>query len=243
MQLGLIGQSLKHSFSRKYFQDKFRRESLSGYDYQNFELSQAEEFPVLLSDHPNLKGLNVTVPYKSAVIPYLDQLSDDAKTIGAVNTIRIKNGQTTGFNTDHIAFRASLEPLIVEQPAKKVLILGSGGASKAVQYALQQMDIPSFIVSRTAAGSQLSYKQAAQNLGEYQLVINCTPVGTSPTIHEMPPLSMDNVSENHLFYDLIYNPEKSRFLKEAESKGAGIKNGYEMLVLQAEAAWQIWHED
>lgn len=242
MELGLIGQSLKHSFSRKYFQDKFRRESLSRYDYHNFELSEIEDFPALLSDHPHLMGLNVTVPYKSAVIPYLDKLSEDAQAIGAVNTIRIHKGQKTGFNTDHLAFRASLEPLLSEHPTK-ALILGSGGASKAVQYALEQMDITPVVVSRQTGDGRVSYEKAGQELGEYQLVVNCTPLGTSPAIHEMPPLSMENVSENHLFYDLIYNPEESRFLKEAKSKGARIKNGYEMLVLQAEAAWQIWHED
>mgnify|MGYP006286004803 CR=1 FL=1 len=240
MELGLIGRSLGHSFSRAFFNNKFEQEGLSGYHYRNFELARINEFPALLQKHPQLAGLNVTIPYKSQIIPLLDVISEEALEIEAVNVIRIRNGSTTGFNTDHSGFRESLMPLLrgIEDQA---LILGSGGAARAVVYALKSLGIKSQVVSRKPTSDQMSYRDAGIQLAEFPLVVNCTPLGTYPEQEQMPPLPLDNVSENHLFYDLIYNPAKTRWLKQAEKRGARAKNGYEMLVRQAEAAWRIWH--
>lgn len=242
MELGLIGRSLSHSFSYRYFDEKFKKEGLTNCYYRNYELNEVKDFRSLMKDHPELKGLNVTVPYKSEIISYLDELDPVAREIGAVNTILIKGGHTTGYNTDHLGFRESLTPFLTDDN-HRALVLGSGGASRAVQYTLDQLGIPHEVVSRKPAKDQLSYEVAGQQLASFDLVINCTPLGTYPQSEEMPPLTLDNVSENHLFYDLIYNPEKSRLLSEAEKRGARVKNGYEMLILQAEAAWKIWHED
>ncbi len=242
MHLGLIGKSLKHSFSKNYFERKFTHLSLQAYQYQNYELEEVSEFSSLIKRIPNLAGLNVTIPYKTAIIPHLDRISSEAKEIEAVNTIAIRNGITYGFNTDHLGFRRSLMPLLKTRDYQ-ALILGSGGASKAVQYALQNLGIPFVMVSTRSKPDAISYEEAGELLGRYSLVINCTPVGTWPQEQEMPALSLAHVSENHLFYDLIYNPEKTRLLQEAEMRGARVKNGYEMLKLQAEESWKIWHMD
>lgn len=240
MQLGLIGRSLSHSFSRQYFQQKFEREELEGYSYSNFELAAITDFPGLLDQQPGLEGLNVTIPYKEAILPYLDSISPEAREIGAVNTIRIREGRLEGFNTDAYGFRESLKPLL-KASMKEALVLGSGGASRAVVYALRQLGVKPLGVSRHPSVKQIDYGQASGLLHRVKLVINTTPVGTFPEIHEMPPLSLSRVLENYLFYDLIYNPGESRFLREAKQRGASIKNGHEMLILQAERAWAIWH--
>ena len=241
MKLGLIGKSLGHSFSKEYFNNKFRKEDLKNYEYQNYELREIGELKGLLSANKDLKGLNVTIPFKTRVMDLLDRIDEDAQQIGAVNTIAIKDGKMTGYNTDHLGFRKSLEPLL--KPAQnRALILGTGGASRAISFALEKMSIPSTLVSRLPKRDEWSYEDAGSKLADFRIVINCTPLGTAPHTDQMPPLSLLHVSENHLFYDLIYNPEKTRLLKEAERKGAKIKNGHEMLILQAEAAWQIWHK-
>lgn len=241
MQLGLIGKSLKHSFSRTYFSEKFERENLKGFSYQNFELESIEQFPELLKTNPQLHGLNVTIPYKEKVIPFLDNLSPEAEKIGAVNTILNQNGTLTGFNTDVFGFENSLKPLL-KREHQKALILGTGGASKAITYTLQKLDIQYVKVSRQPKDGELTYGQAAELLDEYLIVVNTTPLGTFPKTEEIPPLTLDKVSENHLFYDLIYNPPQTAFLRQAAHQGAQIKNGHEMLILQAEKAWQIWNQ-
>ena len=238
MRFGLIGKSLSHSFSKKFFAAKFKREGLA-HTYENFELSTIHDFPQLLQTQKDLAGLNVTIPYKSEIIPYLDKISAEAAEIGAVNTIRFVNGQLQGFNTDVFGFVESLRPLLKTYHTK-ALVLGSGGASRAVCHGLKKLNIDYKIVSRHPQNGQLSYAQASDNLDEYRIVINTTPAGTFPKTEDKPDLRLEKVSENHLFYDLIYNPPKSRLLKEAEMQGALIKNGQEMLVLQAAKAWEIW---
>lgn len=238
MKLGLIGKSLEHSFSPRYFAGKFRRAQLSGYSYQRFELPQIDDFPALI-DEEDPDGLNVTIPYKTQVIPYLDELTDSARSIGAVNTIAFSQGRSTGHNTDWIGFRDSLTPLL-KPHHKQALILGSGGASKAVRYALENLGIATLTVSRNPKAGEVDYREASERLQQFPLVINTTPLGTFPKTEEMPPLSLANVSEIHLFYDLVYNPAETRLLSKVRAKGAQIKNGYQMLELQAEAAWQFW---
>ncbi len=241
MKLGLIGRSLQHSFSRDYFKRKFESAGLGHHSYVNFELSHISEFPALIQNHPNLRGLNVTIPYKTEIIPYLDTLSHEAREIGAVNTILIDGDKLKGYNTDAHGFAASLNPLL-QQHHTRALILGTGGASKAIAYTLARLNIHYVKVSRTPLPGQINYREASEKLDQFPLVINTTPLGTFPDINNIPPLELDKVSENHLFYDLVYNPEKTRLLTEAEQKGAVIKNGYDMLILQAERAWEIWNE-
>lgn len=240
MELGLIGRTLQHSFSRNYFEEKFAREGLSGYSYSNFELQEMEELPRLLETNPELQGLNVTIPYKEAVLAYLDQLSDEAQEIGAVNTIAIRDGKLFGFNTDVYGFRESLKPLL-KPNHKNALVLGTGGASRAVVYALRQLGLKPQLVGRNPKENILGYDEASARLSEFQIVVNTTPLGTFPKTDEKPPLNTGRVLENYLFYDLIYNPGETGFLREAKSRGASTKNGHEMLILQAEKAWEIWH--
>ena len=241
MQLGLLGKSLKHSFSKTYFTEKFAQLDLPHYSYQNFEIASIEDFPKLLKQNPHLNGLNVTIPYKESVIPFLDKISVEAKEIGAVNTILFKNHQLIGYNTDAYGFELSLAPLLKSNHTK-ALILGTGGASKAISYALKKLGISSLKVSRTPAENEYSYEEAASLLETHHLVVNTTPLGTYPNTSEIPALALEKVSENHLFYDLIYNPSKTSLLLAAERKGAKIKNGHEMLIFQAEKAWEIWND-
>lgn len=237
-QFGLIGKKLGHSFSQHYFRNKFQKEQIQDADYALFELSSIEEFPALLMNTPGLSGLNVTLPYKSAIIPYLNALDDAAKTIGAVNTIQLCPEGPKGWNTDIIGFRDTFVPLL--QPHhKKALILGDGGASKAVQYVLRDLEIDFHVISRKG---ELKYAQMDKQMIEnHPLIIQTTPVGMYPNIEETLPFDLDGIGKDHLVYDLIYNPEKTKFLTDAEYRGAIIKNGLEMLHLQAEGAWQIWN--
>lgn len=240
MHLGLLGKSLEHSFSKNYFEEKFKRLKLKNYSYSNFELESIDELPKLLEINPQLQGLNVTIPYKKQVIPFIDKLTDAAESIGAVNCISIKDQQLIGYNTDYIGFKKSLIPLLKTND-KKALILGTGGVSQAIAYSLEQLSIFYKKVSRNPVKDQISYSTAGKLLDNFQIVINTTPLGTFPNTDEMPPLSLYSVTENHLFYDLIYNPSETRLLTLAKKKGARTKNGYEMLQLQAEAAWEIWN--
>ncbi|MCP4439416.1 MAG: shikimate dehydrogenase [Aureispira sp.] len=238
---GLIGRKLSHSFSPKYFAQKFNKEGILNTEYLAFPLTTIEEFPVLFQKQENLVGLNVTIPYKTTVIPFLDKVDCAASEIGAVNTIRLHNGELHGFNTDVYGFEQSLQPLL-KPYHQKALVLGTGGAAKAVCYVLQQLNIPFKLVSRNPHASQLSYQIISpQLLEEYLLVINTTPLGMYPNINEAPSLPYLSVGNKHLFYDLVYNPQKTLFLQRAEAQGATIKNGLEMLHLQAEKAWQIWN--
>ena len=243
---GIIGKKLGHSFSAKFFNEKFKREGLPE-TYNLFPIPDIKEFPALIKDNQDLKGLNVTIPYKSEVIPYLQELSPEAKAIGAVNVIKIKrNGDSIhleGHNTDSIGFRDSLSPLL-NPNIKKALILGTGGASKAVAYILKQFGIDYTFVSRTPKENQLSYDDLTKEILEDNLlIVNTTPLGTFPDIDESPSLPYQYITPDHLCYDLVYNPEETQFLKKSASQGAKIKNGIEMLHGQALAAWDIWKSD
>jgi shikimate dehydrogenase len=241
-EFGLIGRPLSHSFSKKYFTEKFLKEGIADCSYENFELQEISELPALIQSRPALIGLNITIPYKTSVIPFLSEVSETAKNVGAVNCIHIKGDKLVGHNTDMPAFKASIQPWL--QPHhNKALILGSGGASKAVHRALTELKIESVFVSRQAVEEwQWSYNEANDfAVGTHFIIVNTTPVGMFPGVDEMPPLDYDKITKNHLVYDLIYNPAKTKFLQEAEQRGAVVLNGFEMLVRQAEESWRIWN--
>ena len=240
-EFGLIGKDIDYSFSRSYFNEKFKNEGLN-HNYVNFDIDSIEEFSNIISSTKNLKGLNVTIPYKEAVIPYLDKLHKTAKKIGAVNTIKItKKGKLIGYNTDYFGFEKSIEPLI-KKHHKKALILGTGGASKAIAYALERLNIKHQFVSRSQSKKNvISYDSLTENdIKSHQIIINCTPLGTYPKTNECPDILYDAIDNTHLVFDLIYNPEETKFLTIAKIKGASICNGSKMLELQAEKAWNIW---
>lgn len=240
-RFGLIGKNIEYSFSRGYFAEKFRKLGLDSYTYENFDLQSIGEFSKVLPTNPDLAGLNVTIPYKQEVIPFLDQLHPEAEAIGAVNTIAFNQGKTMGYNTDIIGFRESLKPLL-RPTDRAALVLGSGGASKAVCHALESLDIYWKMVSRKPASDQFGYEDLNEAvLAEYQILINCTPLGTHPRTEAAPELPYESLNSDHLLYDLVYNPPLTRFLKLGLQQGARIKNGREMLELQAEASWEIWN--
>lgn len=238
---GLIGEKLTHSFSKRYFTEKFDREGIDA-QYDLFELSHIAEFPQLLRRHPNFQGLNVTIPYKSEVIPFLDALSPAAEEIGAVNTIKFEEGKLIGFNTDVIGFTASLEKVLGERKIKKALVLGTGGASKGIVYALAtSFHCTSQLISRHEKSGVLSYEQLREtDWRSFDLVVNTTPLGTYPQEDTCPPLRYEGFHSDQIAFDLVYNPAETLFLKQARAAGAVGMNGYEMLVGQAEAAWEIW---
>ena len=245
-QLGLIGYPLGHSFSKKYYLEKFRNEGIKNIDYDLYPLSTIKEFPSLYLNNPEFYGANVTIPYKQEVMQYLTELSEEAKEIGAVNCIQIRHEsdgvRLKGFNTDAYGFEKSLEPLLKPNHSK-ALIFGNGGATKAVAYSLKKLGIDFKIVSRTKTEDNLSYEDLTEALIlNTPLLINCTPLGTFPKTEECPALPYHVISSEHLLYDLIYNPEETLFLKKGKERGAAIKNGYEMLVLQAEKNWEIWNQ-
>ena len=241
---GLIGYPLGHSFSRKFFNDKFASEGIDA-QYINFEIPSIEEFPRVIADNPELRGLNVTIPYKQQVMQYLDDISPEAKAIGAINVIKVEHigDQTklTGYNSDVIGFVNSLRPLL--QPHhKKALILGTGGASKAIYYGLtEKLGLETLFVSRTPREGAITYSDiTADTLREYEVVVNCTPTGMFPHTDECPQLPYETLTSNNLLYDLVYNPEETLFMKKGMSQGATVKSGLEMLLLQALAAWEFW---
>lgn len=238
---GLIGKDISYSFSKKYFTEKFKQEGLCSLQYVNFDIQDISEAQAILSDS-TLGGLNVTIPYKETIIPFLDGLSHEASTIGAVNTIRfLDDGKKIGYNTDYIGFRDSLIPLLRPYHTK-ALILGTGGAAKAVAYALGELNIPFLNVSRQKNEGQISYEEITPEILKlYTIIINCTPIGTFPNKENNMPISTAHFTSDHLVYDLIYNPEMTVFLHKAKEKGAIVKNGYEMLKIQAEHAWKIWN--
>ncbi|MFV8366019.1 shikimate dehydrogenase family protein [Flavobacterium sp. XS1P27] len=242
-RFGLLGRNISYSFSKGYFTDKFNSENFEGCTYENFDIPEIAAFPEVIKNTSDLKGLNVTIPYKETVIPFLDKLSKKAELIGAVNTIKItKKGKLKGYNTDYYGFKKSLQPLL--QPHhKKVLILGTGGASKGVAFALDELDIPYTFVSREAKENGIDYDRInATTFDNYQIIINATPVGTSPNVDAFPLLPYEFFTEKHIAYDLIYNPAETQFLKKAKQQGAQIKNGLDMLIFQAEKAWKIWNK-
>lgn len=238
---GLIGYPLGHSFSKEYFNNKFQSEGREDCFFELFPLENMEEFPGLLKDHSSLKGLAVTIPYKEVVMPYLQQLSNGAKEIGAVNCIEfLPGGILKGHNTDVTGFERSFTPYLKPHHTR-ALILGTGGASKAVQYVLKQLGIPYLLVSRKQDEYFISYNDIDQQLlEEYTIIINCSPVGMSPHEHNAPGIPYRLLSRHHYLFDMIYKPAETKFLLEGKQRGATIKNGYEMLVLQAEENWKIW---
>lgn len=243
---GLVGYPLKHSFSIGYFNEKFSSEKIEA-EYINFEIPDINNFPEIIEAKPNLHGLNVTIPYKEKVIPYLDELDKQAAAIGAVNVIKIirnKGGKPKliGYNSDIIGFTQSIQPLL-QSHHKKALILGTGGASKAVFHGLKNLGIEAKFVSRTARFGMLTYEELnAEIIKEYTVIVNCTPVGMYPKVDACPDIPYEAITSEHLLYDLLYNPNITLFMKKGEAKGAVTKNGLEMLLLQAFAAWEIWQK-
>lgn len=239
-KFGLIGKSLSHSFSPGYFKEKFKREHILDAEYRLYELDRIDQIKHLF-EIP-VSGLNVTIPYKEVVIPWLDILSDEARDIGAVNTIKYCKGKWVGYNTDAYGFESSLLPHLGSLSPRKALILGTGGASKAVAYVLNKLNIPFRFVSRK--GHVLQYDELdSQILRQASLIVNTTPLGMYPHDTEKPAIPYEFINEQHLFFDLIYNPEKTLFLIEGEARHARILNGRKMLEFQAERAWQIWNDD
>jgi len=242
---GLIGYPLKHSFSRAYFTEKFAKEEIDAI-YLNFEIENISLFTGIIEFQPTLKGLNVTLPYKEQVIPFLDEIDPRAQTIGAVNVIKIlrENGKVklTGYNSDIIGFQNSISPLIDKNVHTKALILGTGGASKAVLNGLKAFGIESVLVSRTPNPEQLSYLDIDQDIiNNYKVIVNTSPLGTFPNVEDAPDIPYHLLSNGHVLYDLVYNPAETKFLRLGKQQGATIKNGAEMLELQARAAWEIWN--
>ncbi|GAA4731470.1 shikimate dehydrogenase family protein [Flavisolibacter ginsenosidimutans] len=237
---GLLGRTLTHSFSKSYFAKKFAEEGISDAVYENFELKTVEEFPLLLSERPDLKGLNVTIPYKEEVLQFLTDKNDVVEAIGACNTIKIEGENLTGYNTDVIGFRKSLEPQL-RPHHKKALVLGTGGASKAIWYVLNELGIEPQLVSRHKQEGQCGYEDLGEEvLSTHHLIINTTPLGMYPNINADPPIPYEFITPQHFLFDLIYNPPKTKFLAEGEKRGAQICNGQQMLIEQAEASWRIW---
>lgn len=243
---GLIGYPLGHSFSRNFFNEKFASENIQA-EYVNFEIPSIKQFPEVIRANPNLAGLNVTIPYKEAVIPYLNRLDTDAAAIGAVNVIRInrispKETELVGYNSDVIGFSRSIEPLL-EPHHKKALILGTGGASKAVNFGLKKLGLETLFVSRSRHNEHtLTYQELTPELmDEYKVIVNTTPVGMYPNADEYPDIPYECLTHKHLLYDLLYNPDTTLFMKKGSEQGAVVKNGIEMLLLQAFEAWEIWN--
>lgn len=238
---GLIGRNISYSFSRNFFKQKFESENIPA-DYKNFDVANADEIKKVLQDNPEIEGLNVTIPYKQEIINYLDQIDPIAAEMGAVNTIKIeKTGKLKGYNTDYYGFMESLKPHLQEQHTH-ALILGTGGASKAVAFALNKLNIGYKFVSRTPTAGNFIYSELnKEHLDKYKLIVNCTPLGTHPNISDYPPIPTKFITKDHLVFDLIYNPPISSLLKQALQKNATVVNGQLMLELQAEKAWEIWN--
>lgn len=241
---GLIGYPLGHSFSQSYFNEKFQNENIDAL-YENFEIPSIENFPEIIETNPNLRGLNVTIPYKEKVISYLDVISPEAREIGAVNVIKVerkgKSTYLTGYNSDVIGFTRSIEPLI-EKYHKKALILGTGGASKAVNYGLKSLGLETVFVSRYRKPDTICYEDITPKvIKEYNVIVNCTPLGMFPHTDECPNLPYEAMNTQTLLYDLIYNPDTTMFMQKGAEHGATVKNGLEMLLLQAFASWEFWH--
>ncbi len=240
---GLIGFPLGHSFSKNYFNEKFQNENIDA-EYINFEIASIELLPEVLASNPELKGLNVTIPYKEKVISYLDVVSPEARAIGAVNLIRVEHKgneiKLKGYNSDVIGFTKSIQPML-ERFHKKALVLGTGGASKAVSYGLRSLGLETVSVSRFERPGTIQYERITPEVvKEYNVIVNCTPVGMYPNIDECPKLPYDAIDDKNILYDVIYNPDKTLFMKKGLEHGATVKNGLEMLLLQAFANWKIW---
>lgn len=240
-KFGLIGYPLTHSFSQTYFNEKFRRENISDCRYDLYPITSVGKLPALIQAQRELVGLNVTIPYKEQVIPFLNKLDFYAEEIGAVNVIRIVDGKRIGYNTDVFGFMHSIKNLL--QPFHSAgLILGTGGSSKAVAFGLKKMGIEYDFVSRNPDEKELRYADLdAEVMHQYKIIINTTPVGMFPKVDDCPPIPYELITRSHLLFDLIYNPDETLFLKKGKEQGATIKNGLEMLQLQAEKSWEIWN--
>ena len=242
---GLIGYPLGHSFSVSYFNQKFADEHIDA-TYENFEIPSIDLLPEVLDSNPELRGLNVTIPYKEKVIPFLDSVTPEARAIGAVNVIRVthtgkKQVTLKGYNTDAVGFTKSIEPMLDNKWHKKGLILGTGGASKAVNYGLRSLGLETLFVSRFERPGTIQYGSITPEvIQEYNVIVNCTPVGMYPNTEACPPLPYEAMDNHTILYDLIYNPDTTLFMKKGEAHGANVKNGLEMLLLQAFASWEFW---
>lgn len=244
---GLIGRKLGHSFSAAFFTEKFSREGIDA-EYRNFELPDIMSIVGIINSEPGLRGFNVTIPYKEQIIPYLHHIDSSAAIVGAVNVVKVirdidGNATLHGYNSDIVGFEQSLRPLLKEYH-RKALVLGSGGASKAVMYVLRKLGIEATIVSRTAGVDRLTYSDInASTIADNTLIVNTTPLGMFPNVNSCPPIPYEAATSRHLFYDLTYNPADTLFLRRAARHGAAFKNGEEMLILQAIESWRIWHDN
>ena len=242
-KFGLIGQTVGHSFSKNFFDEKFFRDGLRDHHYDLYPLKEIDELKKLLEDSPELIGLNVTIPYKEQVMKLLNEVDETAKDVGAVNVIKIQNNKLTGYNTDSDAFLETLQRWLPEGLKCQALILGTGGSSKAVRVALNKLNIPFETVSRETGHSNHTYESLKKNssiIKKSNLIINTTPLGMTPDTESFPPIPYDKLTSKHYVYDLIYNPARTMFLQKSEMKGAHIRNGLEMLHVQAEKSWAIW---
>ncbi len=244
-KFGLIGHPLGHSFSKKYFSEKFEKEGIEDTVYDNYPIEDIAEFEPLYKNDPDLAGVNVTIPYKESIIPYLDVLSEDARNIQAVNTVCLctKTGRLVkvGHNTDTVGFRTSLEEHLAETP-DKALVLGTGGSSKAVVYVLEEMGVEVIRVSSSGKEGAIGYADLNDKIiKKAKLIVNTTPLGMEPDVHSFPDIPYDALTTDHLLFDLVYNPVVTRFMQEGRNRGASAVNGYDMLVYQAEEAWEIWN--
>ena len=243
---GLIGFPLGHSFSISYFNQKFHDEDIDAV-YENFEIPNIDNFSEVLDSNPELRGLNVTIPYKEKVLPFLDSISPEARAIGAVNVIRVthqgKDIKLKGYNSDVIGFTKSIEPMLDKKWHKKALVLGTGGASKAIDYGLRNLGLETVFVSRYEKEGTIRYQDITPEvIKEYNVIVNCTPIGMYPKTEECPLLPYEAMDSHTILYDLIYNPDETLFMKRGAQYGAQAKNGLEMLLLQAFASWEFWHE-
>lgn len=241
---GLIGFPLTHSFSQKYFTEKFRKENIDA-EYLNFEIGDIGDIMEVVAEYPELQGFNVTIPYKELILPYLDWKSPEVEAIGAANVVKIERHDAgnmifKGYNTDCYGFMNSLFPLS-NAKEKRALILGTGGASKAVEYILKEMGYQTVKVSRTPKHQELGYEDLKGVINDYFLIVNTTPLGTYPIIDSCPDLPYKELNAAHLAFDLVYNPSVTKFMSQCAERGCAVKNGYEMLVLQAEYSWRIWN--
>ena len=243
---GLIGYPLGHSFSISYFNQRFQDEGIDAV-YENFEIPSIEALDEVIGANPELKGLNVTIPYKEKVIPYLDSITPEARAIGAVNVIKVthegRNTKLKGFNSDVIGFTKSIEPMLEKKWHKKALILGTGGASNAINFGLRHLGLETVFVSRYERPDTIQYDKITPDVvKEYNVIVNCTPLGMYPKTEECPQLPYEAMDSHTILYDLIYNPDETLFMKRGAQYGAQTKNGLEMLLLQAFASWEFWHE-
>lgn len=246
-KLGLIGFPLGHSFSKKFYEEKFEREHITGFHYDLYSIEDIAAFPTIFEREPTFYGFNVTIPHKRNVMRFLNEFSPEAAEINAVNCIQIRwhggKPYLKGFNTDAFGFEQSLRPFLQPQH-RHALVFGNGGAAQAVYYVLRKLGIPYQIVSRSRNTGDLTYSDLTEQIvASHRLLINCSPVGTFPDVHEAPDIPYDGIGASHLLYDLIYNPEETSFLKKGKERGATVKNGHEMLILQAEKNWEIWNQE